>query len=307
MDYYAKVSLTRDRQNKKMTKKMIKKIMKIIIKKIIDPVSIRAIHEVGNSNAELKRIWEDSLTLFPDFKHHYSFVVESKEVENRIRLLVAAEAFFIKKEIDKVITAKDKCTYADVGDSDGSVRLLLKKYFGGEKLASVGINLQASTVEKIRKRGLDAICTDALSLEDRGIHYDIVSLFETLEHLPDPLGFLNGIRKVVDKKLVLSVPFIRHSRVGLNYLSDRWVNKWPQDMKTTIENTHIFELSPLDWKKIFLHTGWKVDNEWNLMMFPSNKISRLILQPFWRVVSFEGFWFVSLFKDNKYSSRYTIE
>lgn len=290
-----------------MTKKIIKKIVKIIKRKIIDPVSIRAVHDVGNSNAALKRIWEDSLILFPDFKHHYSFAVESKEVENRIRLLVVAETFFVKKEIDKIITAQDKCTYADVGDSDGSVRLLLKKYFGGEKLSSVGVNLQASTVEKIRKKGLDAICADALSLGDRGIHYDIVSLFETLEHLLNPIGFLNSIRKIVNKTLVISVPFIRHSRVGLSYLSDRWFKEWPKDMKATIENTHIFELSPLDWKKIFLHTGWKVDNEWNLMMFPSNKMSRLILEPFWRVVSFEGFWFVSLFKDNKYSSRYTIE
>ena len=36
-----------------------------------------------------------------------------------------------------------------------------------------------------------------------------------------------------------------------------------------IENTHIFELSPLDWKKIFLHTGWRVENERKLMMYPS--------------------------------------
>ena len=150
---------------------------------------------------------------------------------------------------------------------------------------------------------MDAICADALSLGDQGVHYDVVSAFETLEHLPDPIGFLSNIKKVVKKRLVLSVPFIRHSRIGLAYLS----NKCSNETKSTVENTHIFELSPRDWKKIFLHTGWKEDEEWKLMMFPSNKISRLILQPFWRFVSFEGFWFVSLSKDNQHSSQYGIE
>jgi hypothetical protein len=278
---------------------MIKKLIK---RRIIDPISISAIREIVNSNAELKRIWEYSFRLFPDFKEHYTFLVDSKEVEQRIRLLVVAETFFIKKEIDNIICIKDRCSYADVGDSDGSVRLLLKNFYG-EKLDSVGINLQESAVYKMKARGLEAICADALSLGDQGINYNIVSAFETLEHLPDPIGFLNSIRKITDKQLIISVPLVRHSRIGLAYVS----NKWSKDKKPTIENTHIFELSPLDWKKIFLHTGWKVDREWKLMMFPSNKLSRLILQPFWRYVSFEGFCFVSLSKDKKFLSLYKIE
>jgi hypothetical protein len=278
-------------------------LRRFIKQRIIDPISIPAIQGIANSDAQLREIWNDSLRLFPDFKKHYSFVVESEEVENRIRLLVAAETVFVKREIENVIKTNGGCTYADVGDSDGSVRLLLKEYFSEEELSSVGINLQPSTVEKIKRKGLDAICADALSLGDKGVHYDIVSAFETLEHLPDPIGFLSGIRKVVGNRLVLSVPFIRHSRIGLAYLS----NRWPDGTKPTVENTHIFELSPRDWGKIFSHTGWEKNEEWKLMMFPSNKISRLVLQPFWRFVSFEGFWFISLSKDTEYSSQYGIE
>ncbi len=167
--------------------------------------------------------------------------------------------------------------------------------------------MQNSAVEKIRSKGLDAICADALSLGDQGIHYDIVSAFETLEHLPDPIGFLSRIRKVTNERLVISVPFIKRSRVGLAYILDKWPVKWPESKKPTVENTHIFELCPLDWKKIFLHTGWKIADEWKLMIYPLYSPSRLILQPFWRFVSFDGFWFVSLCKDSEYSSRYTIE
>lgn len=279
---------------------MIKRLIK---RRIIDPISIHAVRKIANSNADIKKIWEDSRKLIPDFRQHYSFLVESEEIENRIRLLVVFETFFVKKEIDRIIAENGKCSYADIGDSDGSVRLLLKNYSHSAQLNTVGINLQKSSVEKMKKKGLDAICADAQSLGDQGIHYDIASVFETLEHLPDPIGFLNSIKSVVNKRLIVSVPYIRHSRVGLAYLSD----KWPEENKPTIENTHIFELSPTDWKKIFHHTGWTVDQEMNLMMFPSKGISRFLLQPYWRHVSFEGFWFVSLIKNNKYSSRYAIE
>lgn len=279
---------------------MIKRLIK---RKIIDPISINAVCKIANSNADIKKIWEDSIKLIPDFRQHYSFLVESNEIEKRIRLLVVFETFFVKKEIDRIIAENGKCSYADIGDSDGSVRLLLKHYLNSNQLDTVGINLQKSAVDKMKKKGLNAICADAQSLGDRGLNYDIVSLFETLEHLPDPIRFLAGMTTVVKNRLIVSVPFIRRSRVGLAYLS----NNWAEDNKPTIENTHIFELSPKDWKKIFLHSGWKVEKELKLMMFPATGISRFILQPFWRFVSFEGFWFVSLIKNDRYSSKYGIE
>lgn len=279
---------------------MLKSLIK---RKIIDPVSISAVLKVINSNNELKEIWEYSFGLFPDFSNHFAVPINDNEVEHRIRMLVVGETFFIKKEIDSILELKEGCRYADVGDSDGSVRLLLEKYFSKERLSSVGINLQENAVEKIKEKGLEAICADALSLGGKGINYDIVSAFETVEHLPDPIGFLDKIKSVINCRLILSVPLIRHSRISLAYLSD----KWPKDKKPTIENTHIFELSQLDWKKIFLHTGWRVENEWRLMMYPSNGLSQFILKPYWRFVSFEGFWFVSLSKCNKYASQYVVE
>ena len=274
---------------------------------LIDGVSISAIREIVNSDTELKKIWDYSVRLFPNLKRHYTVPVDNREVEYRIRLLVVAETYFIKKEVDRILREKRECSYADVGDSDGSVRLMLKECFYGDKLKSIGINLQQSAVNKMKAKGLEGIRADALSLGHQGINYDIVSVFETLEHLPNPIEFLKGIRTVTNVRLVVSVPFIRHSRVGLSYISDKWPKKWPKDKKPTVENTHIFELSPTDWEKIFLHTGWKIGNQWKLMMFPPNKLSRLIMQPFWRFVSFEGFWFVSLHKYSKYSAKYVIE
>ena len=276
---------------------------KWIKQRIIDPISVRAITHLVDSNVDLKTIWEYSLITLPYLSEHYSVEVHCDEIIQRIRLLIVAQTLFVKDIVEKTINAKGRCTYADVGDSDGSVRLLLSKHFFDEKLVSVGINLQETAVEKIRNKGLKAICADALLLSETGVNYDVISAFETLEHLPDPIGFLDGIRKVTNDRLILSVPYVRRSRVGLTYVS----GKWPNDKKPTVENVHIFELCAEDWRRIFWHTGWNIEKEWKLMMYPSNRLSRFILQPFWRYTSFEGFWFVSLYKDNEYAAQYMIE
>jgi len=282
---------------------MISKLKKFIKKSIIEPTSIATVLTIINSDTALKEIWEQSFVQFPDFSEHFTFIVDNKEVEHRIRLLVVAETAFMKKAISDVLQTMERCSYADIGDSDGSVQLLLQKYFPSNRLKSVGINLQKGAIRKIEERGLNAIYADAQSLKDQKITYDVVSVFETLEHLPDPIGFLKGLTSIVNKSLIISVPFIRHSRTGLYYLT----NRWEKDRKATIESTHIFELSPKDWRKIFLHSGWKVDHEQTLLMFHPRRLSRLILQPYWKYESFEGFWFASLSPCDQYSSQYSIE
>jgi 2-polyprenyl-3-methyl-5-hydroxy-6-metoxy-1,4-benzoquinol methylase len=270
------------------------------IHKIAQKSSLWAVPRVAKLDAELYQIWEISKKYFPHFKKHFTQSVDDEEIESRIRLLVAFETLFMKKAID---TINREVTYADVGDSDGSVRLLLSEFFAAEELNTIGINLQPQAVEKMKKQGLNAICADAMKLGEKQIHYDFVSLFETLEHLPDPIGFLKGIQPIVKEELIISIPLIVKSRVGLKYLSP----KWRTNKKATIENQHIFELSPVDWEKVFNHAGWKIIREEKLKMYPDYSPHRLILQPYWRYMSFEGFWFVALKKDTTYSSKYSIE
>jgi 2-polyprenyl-3-methyl-5-hydroxy-6-metoxy-1,4-benzoquinol methylase len=281
----------------------MKSLIRKIITKSIKNISFRAVNQMVKSNSELKEMWDISLKHFPDFRNHFTIQVDCKETEARIRLLVIFEALFLKKAITKIKNSQEKITYADVGDSDGSIQMLLSVFFSKDELSSLGINLQEAAVEKIKNLGFDAICADALKLRDNNTKYDVISVFETLEHLPDPLGFLTEIRPIVNNQLIISVPYIRGSRVGLAYLK----NNWNIDRKATIENQHIFELSTADWEKIFKHTGWTITHQEKLLMYPRKSPYRLVLEPFWRYRSFEGFWFVALEKDSTYTSRYVIE
>lgn len=273
-----------------------------LLGKILRYLSLTAVHQVVRASSNLDRMWQASIKHYPSFKDHFSLPVDDAEAEARIRFLVAAECSFIEEEITSILASRQICSYADIGDSDGSVRVVLEDIFGKTRLETVGINLQPSVVERMKKKGLNAICEDAIAVGNLGTRYNVVSLFETMEHLPDPIGFLQKIGSVVEDRLVLSVPYIRNSRVGLYYQE----NNWTKDLPVTIETVHIFELSPNDWKKIFLHSGWRVERETIFKQFPASGPLKWILSLYWRYTSFEGFYFVSLVKDTTHSSRYHI-
>ena len=274
-----------------------------LAKKIFYRLSKIAVINVVEQNDKLSNMWRLSLRVLPILDDHFVTVNLHEEECLRLRFLICSEVVFLKDVITALREKEVKInSYLDVGDSDGSTRLLLKESMSSD-ISTLGINLQPSAVEKIRQKGLEAECIDAMKLNEKGRRYDIVSVFETLEHLPNPVGFLENIHEIVNHRLIVSVPYIIRSRVGLGYLGD----KWPADKIPTVENNHIFELTPEDWRKIFLHCGWGVEKECIVRQFPERGILGHIMKYAWRKISFEGFWFVSLQKDNTYRKNFRIE
>ncbi|MBI9082638.1 MAG: hypothetical protein JEZ11_03515 [Desulfobacterales bacterium] len=43
------------------------------------------------------------------------------------------------------------------------------------------------------------------------------------------------------------------------------------------------------WEKFLRNTGWEIIRARRLFMYPLVSMERLLLQPFWRKMSFEGF------------------
>jgi len=279
--------------------------IKSLGRKVFRYLSKKAILDAKDEDKKFLEVWNLSLKVIPDMflDEHFLSSVSSDEARLRIRLLICGEVFFTMDIIKALINRERSCTYLDIGDSDGSMRLLLNEAIPHFHIESLGVNLQPKAIEKIRQKGLKAECLDAMEVGKTGMKYDVVSLFETLEHLPNPIGFLEGIHDTVGHRLIISVPLVTKSRVSLRYLNDGW----SKDKTPTIENTHIFELSPDDWKKIFLHTGWRVEREWSLRQFPEKGVLKIMMQYAWRKISFEGFWFVALTKDTFCKDKFRIE
>ena len=274
------------------------------IKEIFYKLSAMAVMRSIKENPEMNSMWNLSFDILSDLSDHFATVKLSGESLLRIRMLICAQAVFMTNIINQMNNAGEIIeNYVDIGDSDGSTRMLLEKTMKNHNINSLGINIQAKAVELIKNNGLEAECMDAMDLNKQDRKFDLVSVFETLEHLPNPIGFLQNMQDVVNKRLIISVPLIVNSRVGLRYMTD----KWTKGENPTIANNHVFELAPEDWTKLFWHTGWRVEHEFRLKQFPKAGLLKMIMQYTWRKISFEGFYFVSLIKDSNYSSQYTIE
>lgn len=276
-------------------------ILKNIYRKIFPTLSQMAVGEFVNSDPAHKAHWDYSLSVLPSLYDHFSSETIDKEVEYRIRFLVTAESAYMEKEILSLIEEKGSCRYADIGDSDGSVRLILEKKIDHPGIETLGVNLQKEAIKKIEEKGLKALYLDCMDLDKTGHSFDIISVFEVLEHLNDPIGFLTRIHNVCER-MIISVPYVRKSRISCLYVTD----KWPSGIKADIESVHIFELSPVDWEKLFKHSGWRIVRQKKVLQYPK-KFPLNLVKYIWRYMSFEGFWFVTLTKDETYSSMYVIE
>lgn len=278
-------------------------MFKQIARKVFFGLSKKAVLAAKNEDPALARLWDLSLKIIPGLEDHFIGVKLTEEAVLRARHLICAETYFVKSLVEKKYEKHIPWSYLDIGDSDGSVRLLLMESLKGYNYKSSGINLQQKAVERMREKGLNAEHIDAMELGKAGRIYNIVSVFETLEHLPDPVGFLMNIHQAVGERLIISVPFVHKSRVSLRYLD----NDWPLDKVPTIENIHVFELSPDGWERIFKHSGWAIERQWKLLQFPSKGILKNIMGYAWRKISFEGYWFVSLRKDDTFKRKFKVE
>ena len=129
----------------------------------------------------------------------------------------------------------------DLGDTNGIFLRFLKQ--GG-----IGVNISDPAVRSLHGRGMDAVKADIefLPFKDRSI--EVVLLFETLEHLPNPIRALGEIGRVCSRSLILSIPY-----VSLTTIHDA-----RYDPARPATQEHIFEFSVPDLKQILTHTPFEI-------------------------------------------------
>ena len=138
----------------------------------------------------------------------------------------------------------------------------------------------------------------AEELHKHNIFADIFLCFEVLEHMMNPCRFLYDLSSKTNVKyMIVTVPYLKNSRVGLKHIR--------RNRKEIVyaENTHIFELSPGDWKLITKHAGWEIVMKKIYFQYPKKSFFRLT-KCLWRNFDFEGFYGMILKRDNSWSSLY---
>lgn len=218
--------------------------------------------------------------------------------ELKRRLLQSFQCRLMLKALENMPLRK--LMVVDIGDSAGTHMFYLKNLLGDKyEIDAIGVNLDPRAIKKIEAKGVKAVLCRAedLRLDDK---IDLFTSFEMVEHLHNPaIFFRNMAKKTKCDRFVITVPYVKNSRVALYH------TRFPDNKKVHAEEEHIFELSPKDWKLLILHSGWRVAYEEIYYQYPRRipLISRLLAN-FWKMRDFEGFWGAILEKDTSISDLY---
>ncbi|MBF0540429.1 MAG: methyltransferase domain-containing protein [Nitrospirae bacterium] len=267
------------------------------ILRLICEISIRLTVFLNNQDKMIKRLRE----IVSDVSKQYFLpMIIDDYWDLKMRALHAFQCLMMLSVIKTL--NKKRLTVVDIGDSSGTHMRYLKGLAGNEyEINTISVNLDARAIEKIKAQGQEAILCRAedIDLKDRTI--DLYTSFEMLEHLHNPAIFLYSLAKRGKcDVLLLTIPYLRRSRVGLHYIrnGDLYKNRFAEDV-------HVFELSPEDWTLLFRHSGWIVQYSEIYLQYPKGiPILSSILAAFWRKIDYEGFWGVILKRDTSVSDCY---
>lgn len=285
-------------------KSMLRKILKwsgletkILDQKIAMFSVVQAVRQQG-----LEKIMKRLREISPDISEQQSSGKEdfNDYWEIKRRALQAFQCLLMLKVVGGFVDKK-KIIVVDIGDSAGTHMLYLKELTRGDyEIDSIGVNLDPRAIEKIKARGQKAILCRAEELNLGEQVIDLFTSFEMVEHLHNPAIFFRRLAKKSScAKMLITVPYLKRSRVGLHNLRDK--------VKTPYfaENEHIFELCPEDWRLLLLHSGWKVVYQKIYYQYPTGiPIVSRILSLLWSKRDYEGFLGLTLEKDTVMSDLY---
>jgi hypothetical protein len=141
-------------------------------------------------------------------------------------------------------------SFLDLGDPSG---IFL------QSIGQLGIsyNISREAVQNCRSNGLEAIQGDIACLPFKEQTVDHVFLFQTLEHLPDPIAMLNKIGTINVTSLTISIPCV----------SQTVIHRHNYDPTRRIYEHHIFEFSDSDIQKVITHTPYKIERMEHAVLF----------------------------------------
>ena len=277
----------------RILKSFIPKSIKLFIIKTYQS-GLKTSIEKASKEQGLKDLTDKLAEIVPNIIDQYStFKIDNPYLRTKVR---NQHAFQISL-VNEIVGEFHKPTIVDVGDSAGThVQYIMGLH--PEKLHCLSVNLDIRAVERIKQKGLEAVNARAEDLQKYNIIADIFLCFEMLEHLMDPCRFMHELStKANAKYLVITVPFLQNSRVGLHHIRGGGLRD------VYAENTHIFELSPKDWKLLAIHSGWNIAQEKIYRQYPKRGLC-WITKALWKRFDFEGFYGMILTKDNTWSSKY---
>lgn len=239
----------------------MKRLWRTLLQKTLRD-SARRLLEKQLSNFEQSEIFkEEDLS-----KHFGDTKLNDIGLQNVVKNFIIARIKFVVNTLGwEEINSSN---FADFGDSSG----IFLKAFGKD---GTSVNISSEVIGHLKLKGVRAIKADidcSLPFEDD--EFDYILLFETLEHLPNPIATLREICRVCRKALFVSIPHTTKTKIyRFNYGEG-----------IPLYQHHIFEFTNGDFGKIISHTNFKVkDYKIARVLDNGNSLLSKLIFLYWRL------------------------
>lgn len=153
--------------------------------------------------------------------------------------------------IDKIVSSYPGGKLLDVGCGSGE----FLHSIGQHSISAVGVEPNEAQAEYARSKGLEVITGSVQHLQFPPASFDVVTLFQVLEHLSDPVGGLIALRTYLRPGglLVVDVPsynnprFLAYRATGLRAL-----------VRKDFIRPHVFYYTPKTLTDIIRRAGYRV-------------------------------------------------
>lgn len=138
-------------------------------------------------------------------------------------------------------------TLLDIGAATGFFIDLAKK----RGFTVKGVELSDYAAKKGREKGLDVFTGDLHSAHYRDGQFDVITMFDVIEHVPDPVGFISEASRILKKDGLLLINTPDAESLWAKVLGPRWQLIMPPE--------HIHYFSPRNLGDYLSKNGYRVE------------------------------------------------
>ncbi len=179
---------------------------------------------------------------------------------NILRMRFVRTIEFALAATEKEILSQE-VTVLDAGAADGLYLQALSKN-------GIGLNVDELCVKQMRAEGILAEQGTIYQMPFESKKFDYSLCLEVLEHIQNPIGALNELRRVTRKALIVSIPHVTWTRIrAFGYWSKENQLKSFEDLRKEAHHYHLFEFCIDDFEKVCGHAGWRIDQKEHLIPF----------------------------------------
>lgn len=141
----------------------------------------------------------------------------------------------------------DKGKLLDIGAATGFFMKLAK----GRGFEVAGVELSEYATKKAREKGLNVITGDLQSAGFENSEFDVVTMFDVIEHVPDPISFIIEAKRILRRNGLLLINTPDAESLWAKALGSKWQLIMPPE--------HIHYFSPKNLGEYLSKNGFEVE------------------------------------------------